>query len=121
MSMTRTAKGTVAAITALVAVALLAVPALGSRQANVSRKVYANAFKFTLPLKSATTGTVTFMIRNKGKLPHDFKIAGKKSPVIKAGGNTNMKVTFRKKGKYTYICTVPGHAAAGMKGTFVIR
>ena len=27
------------------------------------------------------------------------------------------KVTL-KRGKYTYICTVPGHASAGMKGTF---
>jgi Copper binding proteins, plastocyanin/azurin family len=30
-------------------------------------------------------------------------------------------VTFAKKGKFPYLCTVPGHAAAGMKGTFTVR
>jgi plastocyanin len=30
-------------------------------------------------------------------------------------------VTFAKKGKFRYLCTVPGHAAAGMKGTFTVR
>jgi uncharacterized cupredoxin-like copper-binding protein len=30
-------------------------------------------------------------------------------------------VTFRKAGKYPYLCTVAGHAAAGMKGTFTIK
>jgi uncharacterized cupredoxin-like copper-binding protein len=30
-------------------------------------------------------------------------------------------VTFAKKGRYPYSCTVPGHAAAGMKGTFTVR
>ena len=27
-------------------------------------------------------------------------------------------MTLKKGKKYKYICTVPGHAAAGMKGTF---
>jgi uncharacterized cupredoxin-like copper-binding protein len=27
----------------------------------------------------------------------------------------------KKKGKYPYLCTVPGHAQAGMKGTFTVR
>jgi len=26
-----------------------------------------------------------------------------------------------KRGKYTYVCTVPGHAALGMKGVFTVR
>jgi uncharacterized cupredoxin-like copper-binding protein len=29
-------------------------------------------------------------------------------------------VTFLKAGKYPYLCTVTGHAAAGMKGTFTV-
>jgi uncharacterized cupredoxin-like copper-binding protein len=27
-----------------------------------------------------------------------------------------MTVTFAQKGNYPYLCTVPGHASAGMKG-----
>ena len=30
-------------------------------------------------------------------------------------------VTFKKKGAYPYLCTVPGHAAAGMKGVFTVH
>jgi uncharacterized cupredoxin-like copper-binding protein len=30
-------------------------------------------------------------------------------------------VSFKKKGKYPYLCTVPGHAEAGMKGVFTVR
>jgi uncharacterized cupredoxin-like copper-binding protein len=27
-----------------------------------------------------------------------------------------LRVVFRKAGRYRYLCTVPGHAAAGLKG-----
>jgi uncharacterized cupredoxin-like copper-binding protein len=30
-------------------------------------------------------------------------------------------ITFKKKAKYPYLCTVFGHAAAGMKGVFTVR
>jgi nitrite reductase (NO-forming) len=36
--------------------------------------------------------------------------------VISPGKTTSVTVTFTKKGTYEYLCTVPGHAAAGMKG-----
>ena len=112
---------TLAVAAATLVAASPAVPAVGRTDANVSRKVIATEFKFRLPITSARTGTVTFMVQNKGKLPHDFRIAGKKSRMVKPGGNAVLKVTFRKKGRYAYVCTVPGHAAAGMKGKFVIR
>ena len=56
---------------------------------------------------------------NKGKIPHDFKIGGKTTPVIKPGGSATLKVTL-KKGSSAYLCTIPGHAAAGMKGTLKV-
>jgi len=40
-----------------------------------------------------------------------------------AGGDT-VYVSFsapKKPGKYTYLCTFPGHAMAGMKGTLTVR
>jgi uncharacterized cupredoxin-like copper-binding protein len=73
-------------------------------------------FKFTLTASTVKHGKVTFRFTNKGKLQHDFKIAGKKTPLVSPGKSAALTVTL-KPGKYTYICTVPGHAAAGMKGT----
>ena len=65
-------------------------------------------------------GSVTFTLVNKGHLSHDFKINGKKSTLLGPGKTTKFTVSFAKAGKYPYICTVPGHSAAGMKGTLTV-
>lgn len=82
--------------------------------------VTAVEYKFTLSTKSARPGRVTFRIKNKGQLVHDFKIDGVTSKLIAPGGSASIRVNFKKKGTYRYLCTVPGHAALGMKGTFRI-
>ena len=76
-------------------------------------------FRFTLSTSTVKAGTVTFKVMNKGKLSHDFNIAGKTSPMVKPGKSTTLTVKL-KKGKYAYKCTVSGHAAAGMKGTLKV-
>jgi uncharacterized cupredoxin-like copper-binding protein len=75
-------------------------------------------FKFTFGSK-VHAGKVTFRLVDKGKLAHDLKIAGKKSPLVKPGKTGTLVVTL-KKGKYPYLCTVKGHAAAGMKGVLTV-
>jgi uncharacterized cupredoxin-like copper-binding protein len=80
-------------------------------------RVTAGEFFFRLSPKSASAGRVTFRLTNKGRLKHDIKIAGKKSKLIGPGKSTSISVSLRK-GSYRYVCTVKGHAAAGMKGTF---
>ena len=52
---------------------------------------------------------------------HDFKINGKKTPLIQPDKTARLVVTFKKKGRYPYQCTVFGHAAAGMRGVFTVR
>jgi|SRR5690242_17582313 len=77
-------------------------------------------FHFTLSKKTVAKGTVNFLVINKGALPHDFKIFGHKTKLLSPGQAQTLKVTFLKAGKYPYLCTVTGHAAAGMKGTFTV-
>jgi uncharacterized cupredoxin-like copper-binding protein len=81
--------------------------------------VTATEFKFKLSSSSAKAGNVTFTVVNKGKLGHDFKIGGKKTPLIAPGKSATLTVTL-KAGSFPYLCTVPGHAAAGMKGTLKV-
>ena len=83
-------------------------------------KVKASEFKFVLNKKSARRGVVVFRIKNVGKLSHDFSIKGRKTRLISPGKSATLRVTFLRKGHYPYKCTVPGHAAAGMKGVFKI-
>jgi uncharacterized cupredoxin-like copper-binding protein len=90
-------------------------PAAHVAKTNVA--VTAKEFKFALRPTSARHGSVTFRVTNAGRIAHDFKIAGKKTPLIKPRGRAALTVSL-KPGKYGYLCTVPGHAASGMKGSF---
>jgi azurin len=58
----------------------------------------------------------------------DYIPADKKADVLAstklAGPGETMEVTFKapaKPGTYPYLCTFPGHYAAGMKGTLVVK
>jgi uncharacterized cupredoxin-like copper-binding protein len=110
-----------AALAVLVGIGASSVLGAGSRTQLTTVKVTAgvgNALKFSLSTKRAPAGKVKFVVTNVGSIPHDFKIAGKKTPLISKGKSASLTVSLTKGKKYTYICTVPGHAAAGMKGTF---
>jgi uncharacterized cupredoxin-like copper-binding protein len=112
-----------AVVTAVVALACstgaLAGSASSTTAAATSVKVTMKEFKFVFSKKSVPHGKVTFTLVNAGKLPHDLSIGGKKSALIKPGKTGKLVVTL-KKGNLAYKCTVPGHAAAGMKGTLKV-
>jgi uncharacterized cupredoxin-like copper-binding protein len=99
---------------AVLAAAAIAVPITIALAAS-SDSVTAKEYKFTLSSKSLKHGKVTFRVTNKGKLAHDFKIAGKKTKILQKGKSATLTVTLRK-GTYKYVCTIPGHADKGMTG-----
>lgn len=76
--------------------------------------------RFRLSSMRAPKGLVVFRVSNAGAIDHNFKIKGRKTPVLSSGERATLRVTFTKKGRYQFICTIPGHAAGGMKGTFRI-
>jgi uncharacterized cupredoxin-like copper-binding protein len=104
--------------------AAFAIPAIGARSTaakTVTIKVTASEWKFKLSKASVPVGTtVIFQVTNKGKIAHDFKINGKKTPLIAPGKTKSIKVVFKKKGRLTFICTVTGHAKLGMTGKFAV-
>jgi uncharacterized cupredoxin-like copper-binding protein len=111
----------------LVATGLLvwALPATAHRAAAKATVVTVTAgkpteFRFTLSTKTVKHGAVTFKVTGGGALPHDFKINGKATKLLSQGQTQSLTVTFAKAGKYPYLCTVTGHAAAGMKGTLTV-
>ena len=116
---------------ALAAVTLAALALIPLATARIDRQAAATAttvqvkggeFFFRLSTKSAAKpGKVTFSFKNIGHVRHDFKIDGKKTPLIQPGKTAELVVSFKKKGTYRYLCTVPGHAEAGMMGVFKVR
>jgi len=70
---------------------------------------------------TAPAGPLTIDSQNKSQTVHDISVQGQATgKEVKGGGTSTIKVDL-KPGKYTFLCTVPGHAAAGMKGTLTIR
>ncbi len=121
LSLSLAARVTLAAAFVAV-VGVIAGPAIGARTHSTGTAVTVTAteFHFKLSKTSVPHGSVTFTLVNKGKLAHDFKIAGKKTVLVKPGKTAKLTVTL-KAGKAAYLCTVPGHAAAGMKGTLTVK
>jgi uncharacterized cupredoxin-like copper-binding protein len=86
-------------------------------------------FAITLSTRTVKLGKVTFHVSNVGDIPHDFFVCsapgdgtanscrGTGTPL---GGGT-LRVTFKVPGTYEYLCTVPGHAAAGSKGLLTVK
>jgi uncharacterized cupredoxin-like copper-binding protein len=58
---------------------------------------------------------------NNGGIPHDMRINDQQTPNIDPGESATLEVTFTKPGKYPYLCTIPGHAEAGMKGVLTVE
>ena len=82
--------------------------------------VAASEFKFTLSRQTVPHGTIVFIVANNGKIAHDFSIDGKTTPLIAPGKRAAVSITLPS-GAFPYLCTVPGHAAAGMKGTLTVE
>lgn len=86
--------------------------------------VEGNEYAFTpstITVKKSEVVRVNF--KNNGKFPHNFSIAelNVKSKTIQSGGEDTVTFTADKIGSFTYICTVPGHADKGMKGTLIVK
>jgi uncharacterized cupredoxin-like copper-binding protein len=121
-------KGSALAVLVALVALVTAVSAFGKAAAPAPVTVTAgkpSEFKFTLNKKTLTKGktalAVSFKVTNKGSIAHDFKINGKMTKSLAAGKTQTITVRFTKKGKYAFLCTLPGHAAGGMKGTFTVK
>jgi plastocyanin len=102
-----------------------------------------NEYSFVLSSQSVPMGVVTFEVTNAGVLPHNFQVCavpgdltadscvGATTPTLMGGapalmggggGQTSayLTVTFTAPGTYEYLSTIPGQAAAGMKGLLTV-
>jgi uncharacterized cupredoxin-like copper-binding protein len=85
--------------------------------------VTARNFAFSFDVTEAKAGTITFVVKNEGTMPHDFEIRGsgvrQKTNLLEPGETESLTVDLQP-GTYTYVCTVPGHDSLGMKGSFTV-
>jgi plastocyanin len=111
----------------LAAAAGLCLAAAGAAHAQTSSvqrvTVKMTEYHFRLSTNTVHTGTVVFTIVNKGEIPHDFAVQRlqKVSSLVQPGSKTTMRVTFKKAGKYYYLCTVGAHVQYGMFGNLRVK
>jgi plastocyanin len=78
----------------------------------------------TTTLTAKKAGKVTIDFSNPSALEHDVAIEqnGKQIAISEtiAEGNTSVSANL-KPGTYTFLCTIPGHAEAGMEGVLTVR
>jgi len=110
----------IAASLVLAAVVAALAPSRAPAQADALTRVTVKMteYHFRLSVSHVRKGTVAFTVVNKGQLPHTFEIQRlqKVTPVILPGKQYVMRVTFKKPGKYYYLCTVGAHVQYGMFG-----
>jgi plastocyanin len=85
--------------------------------------IASSGFAFTKSSATASAGTVTLSSVNPQSTSHDISIKGngvdQQGNQVTSGGTSTVTVTL-KAGTYEYYCSVPGHEAAGMKGTLTV-
>ena len=83
-------------------------------------------FKFDPSSITHASGKVVFWLVNSGTTQHDMSIRDSSgntvatSELVSAGDSFEFDVNNIAAGSYTFICTQPGHADSGMKGTLTI-
>jgi plastocyanin len=69
---------------------------------------------------TATSGPATIEMPNTSGVDHNIAIKGLGAGKVVGKGVSSFKADL-KPGTYTYFCEVPGHEAAGMKGTLTVK
>lgn len=79
------------------------------------------ALAFVTAKAEAPAGPLTIKSLNESSVPHNIAIEdGEEGAVVSGGGTSEVKADL-KPGEYTFLCTVPGHADGGMKGTLTVK
>jgi plastocyanin len=96
----------------------------GSGGQVVQIDVAASGFAFAETTATATAGHVVIKSMNPQGTGHDIALKGngvdEKGDVVQDGGVSTIDIADLKAGTYTFYCSVPGHEAAGMKGTLTV-
>ena len=126
-----------ALVVACLALGSLAIPSAGASPTLLTTiNVTAGKpteFHFTFSRTWASRGIIVFEVTNKGKIPHSFELCsrrtstlansctGRSTKTLSPGQSATLRVPVLPKGSYEFLCTVPGHAASGMKGFIKVK
>ena len=122
------------AIVGVVAVVLVAVLATGvgrngSGTSDRSAEIILEDLRFSPSQLNATVGVpLRVRLTNRGTERHDLNFPSLHMPglqgvesILEPGETRTITLQFDQPGTHTFICSLPGHAAAGMTGAVFVR
>lgn len=95
-----------------------------STTSTVDVTVSGREFAFTPSVITVKKGQpIQLTFKNEGQYPHNLTISdlNVKTKTIQSGQQDTITFTPSTTGSFTYLCTVPGHADRGMKGTLIVQ
>ena len=101
------------------------VPVATAKNGTLDIDAFPNGELRFIPVAAAApAGKVVVKSVNKASIGHNIAVEGngvnQAGPVV-SGGKTSEITVALKRGTYQFLCTVPGHAAAGMKGVLTVK
>ena len=90
---------------------------------TVKVSALASGLKYNTKLLRAHPGKIKLVFTNMSTLKHNVRIESGESELggtKTIGKQQTIAFITLKKGTYNFYCTVPGHEAAGMKGTLIV-
>ena len=107
----------------LVAASVVATGGRSASDATTRLTVTGGEYYFKLSKTKVPRGVVYVTFVNAGTESHDLKFIGKQpmTRLLSPGAKQTIKLVFRKRGRYAFLCTVGEHALQGMNGTLVVR
>lgn len=105
-------------------IAVTSAPREGAESSNRTTTVILEDLRFVPNRIDATVGVpATIVLTNRGTERHDLNFPSLHMPglqgveaILEPGESRTITLVFDQPGTHTFICTAPGHAAAGMTG-----
>ena len=79
------------------------------------------ALAFTASTATSPPGRIEFVMDNPSPIDHNIALEGDGEGDVVGNGGTSRFEANLKPGKYTFLCTVPGHAEGGMLGELTVK
>lgn len=117
----------------LIVVVIVAVVAIASRQESEatdrSAAIVFQDFRFVPNSLTARVGVpLRVTLSNRGNERHDINFPALHMPglqgveaILEPGETRSVTLRFDTPGEHTFVCSLPGHAAAGMTGAVTVR
>jgi plastocyanin len=98
-------------------------PPAAPAETTLENPAAASQLRFQKSALEAPAGPITLVMENPSAIEHNIAVRGgdvdEKGDVVGQGSKSTVTADL-KPGEYEFYCSVPGHEAAGMKGTLTV-